>query len=113
MNPLPLDPEVVRGTIVDAPTESDAVVGVYRLVYPDWDAVTSVDGHPACNKETWCRICRWFQELTERLNKARAYDKKVMPGGPWMNWGFQGTALQLKDWEVQPAPVTRKEAVLS
>lgn len=109
-----LDPNAVKLAIISAPTESDALVAVYRMVYPQWDAIEKIGDDqvswPECNRDTWKRICAWFQELTAHLNQARAYDKQVMPGGVWMNTGFSAHhEKQVADWHVVPAPVTLKE----
>lgn len=106
-----LDRKTVLDLVLKAGTESDAIIAVYRLVYPNWDDIAKVgddtQSWPACNVTTWKDICRMFQELTERLNRARAYDKQVLPGGCWMNNGFTQNAT-LPDWCVTPAPVTLK-----
>ena len=130
MKPLPLitlDPKALKPVVLAAPTESDALIIIFRVVYQQWDhiekigvdendKVTYPDGHvhyrqswPACNKATWKAICNWFIELTVELNRKRAFDKQVMAGGVWMNNGFTTTDEELKDWKVRPAPYTLKD----
>lgn len=104
-----LDRETVTQAILTAESETKAVELIFRMVYPQFDEIKSVDGYPKCNANTWKAICRPMQELTERLNKDRRYDRQVMPGGAWLNYGFsaqQANEQQLKDWEVLPAPFT-------
>jgi hypothetical protein len=113
MKHVRLDKEAVKTAVTGAQSESDAVVAVFRQVYPNFDAITSVDGYPKCNEKTWKEICQWFMDLTGRLNRARRYDKQVMPGSIWMNYGFSANGSDceaLKDWHVLPAPVRYAEA---
>jgi hypothetical protein len=83
----------------DAKHQSDAVIGMYRLVYPDWDAIASVNGYPAVSDATGKCI----------FALAIAFDQKnhpdVMAGGCWMNHGFS-TDPSIRDWRVRPAAVT-------
>lgn len=113
MKTVKLDKEQVQTFVLQAETESDAVVAIFRMVYPNFDEIKSVDGYPRCNTATWKQICRWMHDLTEKLNRDRRYDKQVMPGGAWVNWGFScsDTAIceALKDWQVLPAPVVMAE----
>lgn len=114
MKAIRLDEKQLAESIRSAPSESDAVVAVFRMVYPNFDAIEKMDGYAKCNRRTSKAICQWFMELTERLNRDRKYDKQVMPGGAWMNWGFSSDEqTELKDWWVMPAPVILKEQVPS
>lgn len=105
-----LDKEVIRTLIIGSKCETDAVVGIFRLVFPDFDDIEETEGYTVSTKQTWKDICRWFMDLTNELNKARAIDKQVMPAGAWMNWGFSCADVpeNLPDWWVIPAPVTLK-----
>ena len=112
MNTVTLNKDEVQAVVLQAESETKAVVAIFQMVYPNFDEIKSVDGYPHCNTATWKRICQWMQDLTERLNKDRRYDKQVMPGGAWLNWGFSchGDACkELKDWQVLPAPVVLAE----
>ena len=112
-----LDPKAVAAAIKDAPNQTDGVLALYRMIYPQWDdieqvgtdpedTVTYAANHvhhrqtwPACNKTTWKNICRFFTDRGQQGN--------VMPGGPWMNSGFT-TDDTLPDWKVRPAPFKLK-----
>jgi hypothetical protein len=109
-----LDPKQIAELIRKSGTETDAVLAIFKLVYPNFDDIESVEGYPACTEATWKIICREFMDLTHLLNKARAFDKQVMPGGAWMNYGFTTIErtmpnVSLPDWWVIPAPVKMKE----
>ncbi len=79
--------------------QSEVLVRLYQLVYPNWDAIAEVDGHPQCHPATG-------QYLMQR---AMAFDRKhhpnVFAGGAWMNNGFGSRGVDLHEWEVAPAPV--------
>lgn len=111
---MKLDKEAVKAAVLAAATESDALVALYRMLYPQWEDIEKIGDDaqpwPACNSKTWKEICRVFQDLTNRLNQARRYDKQVMPGAVWMNNGFTQDET-LKDWWVKPATVKLKEVI--
>lgn len=102
-----LDPKLVAAAIKDAATQTDAVIAVYRMVYPNWDDIDTIGDAiipwPQCNKTTAVNICRLFIDRGQQGN--------TMPGGLWMNKGFsQDTDHNLPDWHVLPAPVTLKKS---
>jgi hypothetical protein len=88
-----LHPDTIQETIVGATHQSDALIDIYRMVFPEWGRIESLDGWPKVNDRTWKRIASWFQ----RLDQLRHPD--VLPGGLWMNRGFS-TDESLDDWEV-------------
>ena len=77
----------------NAEIQSDYWFSLYRHVFPEWDNIESIDGHPRTSKNTSNYI----------FDKAIAFDKenhpKVISGGLWMNSGF-GSKDDMKDWEV-------------
>ncbi len=107
-----LNPVAVEAAILGATGETEAVILLFRMVYPDFDSIKSVDGYPRCNEATWLRICGWMRDLSNRLNRKRDHDKQVMPGGAWMNYGFSAhdngvkITTQITDWQVIPAEYT-------
>jgi hypothetical protein len=74
-------------------SQEETLVKIYKLYFPDWDAIKSIHGWPTCSREMWGYICRKFQALD------RKYHPKVIPGGAWMNNGFSSSE-NLKGWEV-------------
>lgn len=125
MNPLvTLDPKAVHQAIFLASTETDAIIAVYRMVYPNWDDIEKIGDDvlswPACNEDTWKQIARWFQDLTERLNQGRERDKQVMPGGNWLQNGFTVHRHQemedleeMDDWMILRAAYTLSPSAAS
>lgn len=96
---FPIEQYIERCKALDS--ETKAVELAYEMVYPaKLDDIEDINGYPQCNRKTWMKIAQPQIELGERLNRKRAYDKQVMPGGSWMNWGFS-TDETLKDGEVK------------
>ena len=90
----------------DAKAQADYVVGLYRLVFPNYDQIASVDGHPACTQKLWTYIA------DKAMNWDRVHCPGVLPGGAWMNYGFATSIDQqvhVTDLQVVRCPVTLKE----
>jgi hypothetical protein len=107
---IKLDPAAVKDAILNAASENEAVMAIFKMVYPEWDNIASVDGMPKCSEATWKAICNHFIELGNRCNQARPITKHVMPGGPWLNYGFSAVPY-LREWWVEPVPVTMVKEV--
>lgn len=80
--------------------QAEVVVRLYRLVYPNWDAIAEVDGYPQVHPATADYLMR----------RAIAFDQRHHPaalaGGRWINSGWGQGGVDLHEWEVAPAPVT-------
>jgi hypothetical protein len=70
-----------------------AIVGVYRLVIPDWDEIEKLVGYPEAGMELCLFICQQCMEFD------RKYHPNCMPGGVWMNWGFSSNS-ELDPWGI-------------
>lgn len=73
--------------------QSDALISLYRMVFPDWDRIRDIEGWPAVSDDTWRALAREFITLDEKLHP------EVLPGGLWMNKGFS-TGPDLPGWTV-------------
>ena len=109
---LQLNPKAVETIFAAAKSQGEYVVGLYKLVVPDWDAIETIEDYPVCSSETWCAIGELAMAWDRTLNASRSYRDQVMLGGAWMNSGFtarEGTGLAL--WEIRPpdeAKIRRK-----
>ena len=77
--------------------QSEACVALYRLAFPEWDALKSIEGWPGIGKEAGLYIIRKFMEFD------RKHHPDVLNGGLWMNKGFsthEGADLGLGPWEL-------------
>ena len=85
---IKLDPEAVTRLFNTATTQSDYILGLYKMVHPDFDQIREFKGYPVCSKETWSKIASLAVRFDGLKNKDRDFAKQVMPGGAWMNSGF-------------------------
>jgi len=90
---MKLNPETVDGIFEKAEHQAEALIAIYRLVFPDWDDIKAVDGFPVIGQEGWLYICDHFIEL----DKAR--HPGVWKGGLWLNKGFS-SSNEVSGWEV-------------
>ena len=77
--------------------QSEACVALYRLAFPEWDELKSIDGWPGIGKEAGLYILKKFMEFD------RKHHPDVLNGGLWMNKGFSvhdGTDMGLGPWEL-------------
>lgn len=79
-----------------SPHQANVIVGLYKLVYPDWDKIAKVDGWPQVTRKTNEYIFRKMIAFDDK------HHKKVFRGGIWMNNGFGtcSTPADLLDWQV-------------
>lgn len=77
-----LTDEQLDGVFERAEDQGDALIGIYKLVLPDWDDISSISGHPSCNEKTWKDICQRFFKLDA------AKHPECLAGGLWLNRGF-------------------------
>lgn len=104
-----LEPNAVRDLINGATCQKDYIEGLYRMVHPDFDAITAFGQNPKCSSQTWQRICTLAQMKDRELNELRRQKdwraNETLPGGAWLNYGFSvDDSLGLSEWEVQPVP---------
>lgn len=85
--------DAVKETVLNAVDQGEALIALYKMVFPNWDAIKTIDGWPKVNAKTWRHIATHFQDLDQEKHP------EVIPGGLWMNSGFS-TTEGLEDWEV-------------
>jgi len=84
----------VKECIENAADQHEALVALYRMVFPHWDTIERLDGYPEVNDATWKAICRMFVEFD------KVHHPDVMAGGLWLNCGFSGASKKIQDWAV-------------
>jgi hypothetical protein len=62
--------------------QEKVLIDLYRMVFPDWDQIKKIKGHPETSHYLWSYICILFQEFDSKNHPG------CLPGGAWMNWGF-------------------------
>ena len=89
-----LDKEQVEACFA-ATDQADALIGLYKLVFPRWDDIAQIDRWPTCNAFTWKAICNLAMALDTK------YHPSVMAGGLWLNNGFSSSdGEHLANWQV-------------
>ena len=88
-----LDREAVEILFEKCTHQGQVLEGLYRMVFPEWDRITSIKGYPRVNRVTWGHIAKLFFPFDKK------HHPDCMPGGAWMNTGF-GSLEGLADWEV-------------
>ena len=73
--------------------QSDALVDIYKMVFPDWDNIEKINGFPEAGDELWKFIFKQFSEFD------RKHHPKVFEGGIWFNTGFSSNG-NLRPWEL-------------
>ena len=73
--------------------QTDVINDLYALIFPDWQEITAVHGHPEAGEELWKFICRSFCKFDKQ------HHPKVLPAGAWLNWGFSCNK-ELPPWDV-------------
>jgi len=75
--------------------QSEACVALYRLAFPEWDELKSIDGWPGIGKEAGDFIWKRFMEFD------RKHHPGVFNGGLWLNSGFSTLeGADLGPWEL-------------
>lgn len=91
---IPLSKETIDKIFDEAKEQYDYTLALYRIAFPDYDSITSIDGHPQVSRTTGEYI----------FDKAIAFDKihhpNVINGGLWLNKGFSSSDSKMKDWIV-------------
>jgi hypothetical protein len=73
--------------------QQHVLIGLYHMVFPDWDQIFKIHGYPSTGEDLWMFICRQFQEFDQ------IHHPNCMPGGAWMNLGFS-VNRELPPWEI-------------
>jgi len=83
----------IREIIEQHNHQSDALISIYKMVFPDWNQIKKINGHPEAGESLWKFIFNLFSELAQKFHP------KVCPGGIWFNIGFSSNT-DLDPWEI-------------
>lgn len=96
-----LSKETIDRIFAEAKHQTDYIIGLYRVAFPNFDEIQHVNGYPTVSTKTTDYI----------FIKAIEFDKRVHPdvlaGGAWMNNGFSNEK-NMPDWVVEPCDYTLK-----
>lgn len=104
---MQLDPLQVKQIFDQALSQADYILGLMRILHPDFDQIQRLNANPVCSKDTWTRICEYAQAVDARINCSRSMLQQLLPGGAWMNYGFSARGgEELPLWGVIPVSET-------
>jgi hypothetical protein len=83
----------IKELFADNTNQSEVLIGLYKLVLPNWDEIKKLNGFPVCGQELWLYICDQF------ITFDQANHPGCMAGGAWINQGFSSDR-RLKPWEI-------------
>lgn len=105
-----LDKKRVKELFETCDHQADVLIGIYRMVFPEYDFIEAFDGWPKINPETSKEISRMFMDFDQ------VHHPDVLNGGLWMNCGFSSCGDECKmipAWKVIPCAFSwKKEAIL-
>ncbi len=73
--------------------QNSALIGIYKMLIPDWERIDSLEGFPEVGQEMWRYICNLFIDFDQR------HHPDVFNGGIWINQGFSSSD-ELGPWEI-------------
>jgi hypothetical protein len=88
----------------EEPHQIHVLVELYKIAYPDWEKIASVDGWPTVTRKTNEYIFRKFIAFDDKHHNKRG-EQGVFRGGLWMNNGFSTQEIHpdLQDWQIDPS----------
>lgn len=90
---MKLTKEQVDQVFEKAEHQEEAIIGLYKLVFPEWDNIASIAGFPYVGHG----LSEYIWQKCIQFDKA--HHPNVMPGGMWLNNGWS-TKDGLDGWSV-------------
>jgi hypothetical protein len=84
---------LIKACFQDQDDQGNVIINLYKMVYPDWDRIKTIQGHPEIGNALWKFICREFIEFDQK------YHPDCFAGGAWINQGFSVDKV-LGPWEI-------------
>lgn len=70
-----------------------ALIGLYKMLIPDWERIERLEGYPVVGRGLWQYIANLFIDFDQRRHP------KIFNGGLWLNQGFSSSDT-LGAWEI-------------
>lgn len=83
----------IKDLFADNDNQGEVLIGLYKLVLPDWDHIQKLKGFPVCGQDLWMYICDQFIAFDQ------ANHPNCMAGGAWINQGFSSDR-SLQPWSI-------------
>ncbi len=69
------------------------LIGLYKMLFPDWDRIERIEGYPVVGRGMWQYIANLFIHYDQQVHP------QVFNGGLWLNQGFSSSE-KIGDWEI-------------
>ena len=79
---IKIDMKEIEGLFEKHDNQYEVLIDIYRIAFPDWDDIESIDGSPTVSTNTWEDICSLFIEFDKE------HHPTVLAAGIWLNRGF-------------------------
>ena len=73
--------------------QDSALIGLYKMLLPDWEKIDRLEGFPVVGQEMWQYIANLFIDFDQR------HHPQIFTGGLWLNNGFSSSDM-LGPWEI-------------
>ena len=73
--------------------QSSALVGIYKLIIPDWERIERLEGYPVVGRGLWQYIANLFIDF-DQCNHPQIFN-----GGLWLNQGFSSSD-EIGPWDI-------------
>ncbi|MDI6797282.1 MAG: hypothetical protein QMD09_10070 [Desulfatibacillaceae bacterium] len=85
--------EQIKAIFAAAQHQGESLVGIYRMVLPEWERIERVHGYPEAGEALWQFICGEFIKFDHK------HHPSVIAGGAWRNNGFSANR-KLDPWQI-------------
>ena len=69
------------------------LIGLYKMLFPDWDRIERLEGYPVVGRGMWQYIANLFVDFDQRRHP------QLFNGGLWLNTGFSSSE-DLEPWAI-------------
>lgn len=83
----------LQAVFEQAEHQSSALIGIYKLIIPDWERIKRLEGYPVVGRGLWQYISNLFIDFDQH------HHPQVFNGGLWLNQGFSSSE-DLGPWEI-------------
>ena len=84
--------------------QDEVISSIYAMIFPQWNDIEQLHGHPVCGTDLWHYICELFIKFD------KIHHPRCMAGGAWINYGFSVDAqLEPRGINLSSCFITYKE----
>jgi len=83
----------LQAVFEQAEHQSSALIGLYKMLIPDWERIDRLEGYPVVGRGLWQYIANLFIDFDQR------HHPQIFNGGLWLNQGFSSSE-EIGSWEI-------------